>query len=770
MSGGLCRVTPGDDIGATPSGISRNIVEATPSGVPEDNVETPLTTVTPSARESNKGPDGLTGKEIVDADLKRPFKEAVKTSSTQRIIKFADLDFKMPANIKLYDKTTDPEDHLNRFSSATNSEEWPMPVWCQLAKRYSDKVPKTVDEMMTILDDFLRLEEAFASTELPKGDVSEAFKKSTGPMEDQFHRGGKRKSVERDKSWMKAPIVFPPLSMEDASDEPLIIEAAMEGSTQMDLVGFAGSVVKPLGKFELEVVFGDGGLFRRVMINFTVVRPPSPYNVILGRTGLRTLRAVSSTIHSMVKFPTPRGFSTLVKRTIIISECRRQEKKQMIERETRRNTLLDEEGPERVDLTEQTLVNPSYPDQLIGRNLKTYVDDMVIKSNDEKVLIADIADTFDNLHRINMKLNPKKCSFGVEEGKFLKYMVTSEGIQANLKRTKAIADTKSPQTLMEMQCLSGKLAALKRKEEMMYVYLATAKEAVSAVLLTKRKGKQCPIHYVSRTLNETEKNYAPLEKLALLLLYMSRRLRRYFEAHHIKVITDQPLKRILNKARALGKLAKYLVELETYNITYVPRNAIKGQVLADFLLEAIVGNLPEEFFRLPARVKNKDNDERWTLFINEASNSKGSGVGLVLISPGSTEFTYALRLNFTSTNNEVKYKAFLAGLHMAAKMKVQDIDVMVDSKLVASQINRSYVASSPRMVKYLATTSEYIAGFKSFTIQNIPRTLNQKAVILSKLATHVFYHLMKEVLVEVLAERSADQKEVGPIVEEEEDN
>ncbi|GKE97464.1 reverse transcriptase domain-containing protein [Tanacetum coccineum] len=98
----------------------------------------------------------------------------------------------------------------------------------------------------------------------------------------------------------------------------------------------------------------------------------------------------------------------------------------------------------------------------IGRNLEAYVDDMVIKSNDEKVLIEDIFETFDNLRRINMKLNPKKCSFGVEERKFLGYMVTSEGIRANPKKTKAIADMQSPRTLKEMQSLSGKLATLKR--------------------------------------------------------------------------------------------------------------------------------------------------------------------------------------------------------------------------------------------------------------------------------------------------------------------
>ena len=166
---------------------------------------------------------------------------------------------------------------------------------------------------------------------------------------------------------------------------------------------------------------------------------------------------------------------------------------------------------------------------------------MVIKSKSEKEMLSDIAETFHNLRRINMKLNPKKCSFGVEEGKFLGYMVTSEGIRANPKKTKVIAGMKSPSTLKEMQSLSGKLAALNRflarsaerslpffetlknitkenKEQyrwtseaeeafqslkklilelpslatpipkkVLYVYLAAAKDAISAVLLMERK-------------------------------------------------------------------------------------------------------------------------------------------------------------------------------------------------------------------------------------------------------------------------------------------
>ncbi|GKB49224.1 reverse transcriptase domain-containing protein [Tanacetum coccineum] len=118
-------------------------------------------------------------------------------------------------------------------------------------------------------------------------------------------------------------------------------------------------------------------------------------------------------------------------------------------------------GLKNAGATYQRLVDTAFQSQ-IGRNLEAYVDDMVIKSNNEKILIEDIAETFDNLRRINMKLNPKKCSFGVEEGKFLGYMVTSERIRPNPKKTKAIADMQSPQTLKEMQNLSGKLAALKR--------------------------------------------------------------------------------------------------------------------------------------------------------------------------------------------------------------------------------------------------------------------------------------------------------------------
>nr|GEU34343.1 reverse transcriptase domain-containing protein [Tanacetum cinerariifolium] len=174
----------------------------------------------------------------------------------------------------------------------------------------------------------------------------------------------KRKAREVTEEWMNTPITFPPVSTEDVSDEPLIVEAEVEGylvmriyvdrgesvevmfehcfenlsqaikarlkETQMDLVGFIGEATKPLDKIKLEVCFRNEGLCRRTTMKFTVNRAPSPYNVILGRTGLKTLRAIPSTIYSMMKFPTLKGVATLVTRSVVISECRRLEKKHLV--------------------------------------------------------------------------------------------------------------------------------------------------------------------------------------------------------------------------------------------------------------------------------------------------------------------------------------------------------------------------------------------------------------------------------------------------------
>jgi hypothetical protein len=113
--------------------------------------------------------------------------------------------------------------------------------------------------------------------------------------------------------------------------------------------------------------------------------------------------------------------------------------------------------------------------------------------------------------------------------------------------------------------------------------------AISAVLLTEREGQQCPVYFISRAMRDFETRYPAMEKLALALVYAAWRLRRYFQPHAIKVLTEQPIQQILRKPEVSGRLAKWAIELGEHTIKYCPRTLVKGQVLADFLAELLEG-------------------------------------------------------------------------------------------------------------------------------------------------------------------------------------
>ena len=111
--------------------------------------------------------------------------------------------------------------------------------------------------------------------------------------------------------------------------------------------------------------------------------------------------------------------------------------------------------------TYQRLVNHMFRPQ-IGWNVKVYVDDMLVKSPDEEEHLDDLQEIFDTLRRFSMKLNPSKCVFRVSSEKFLKFMVSHRGIEANPKKIKAILNMKPPQSIKEVQSLTKRVAALNR--------------------------------------------------------------------------------------------------------------------------------------------------------------------------------------------------------------------------------------------------------------------------------------------------------------------
>ena len=101
-------------------------------------------------------------------------------------------------------------------------------------------------------------------------------------------------------------------------------------------------------------------------------------------------------------------------------------------------------------------------EEQIGRNVHAYVDDVVIKSKKAETFIDDLKETFANLRRYKMKLNPTKCVFGVPAGMLLGYIVSQRGIEANPAKIKAIQGLKKPEELKDVQQLTGCIAALSR--------------------------------------------------------------------------------------------------------------------------------------------------------------------------------------------------------------------------------------------------------------------------------------------------------------------
>nr|GEZ79064.1 reverse transcriptase domain-containing protein [Tanacetum cinerariifolium] len=325
-------------------------------------------------------------------------------------------------------------------------------------------------------------------------------------------------------------------------------------------------------------------------------------------------------------------------------------------------------GLKNAGATYQRLMDKAFENK-IGRNIEVYVDDLVVKSHTEAKMVRDIEETFQTLRKVNMKLNPKKCSFGLAEGVFLgrKISAAVSDTQKCIKKSDFRWTTEAEQAFQQLkQHLSALplLAAPKPREELI-MYLSATHGAISAGLMTKRGTAQMPVYFISRALQGPELNYSPMEKLVLSLVFAAKRLRRYFQVHPIAVITDQPIKQVMSRPDVARRLQKWSIMLGKHNITYRPRTSIKGQILADFLNE-----MPSNA-SLGVSVA-KTQEEPWTLFTDGSSCVDGSGAWLILTNPDGVEFTYALRFQFAASNNEAEYEALIAGLRIATQMERSD--------------------------------------------------------------------------------------------------
>jgi len=441
---------------------------------------------------------------------------------------------------------------------------------------------------------------------------------------------------------------------------------------------------------------------------------------------------------------------------------------------------------------------------MLGRNVYAYVDDMVVTSVEEKKHEEDLEELFATISKYRLKLNPEKCVFGVRAGKFLGFLLTERGIEANPDKCAAIVNMRSPSNVKEVQRLTGRMAALSRflaksgdrgfpyfqclkknerfqwtdqceeafqrlkeylskppvlckpeKGSELSLYISVTEHAVSSVLVREGDGEQKPVYFVSKVLHGAEARYPTIEKAALAVVVSARRLRYYFQNHAVKVMTDLPIRYILQKPDISGRLVKWAIELSEYGLQYESRGPIKAQFLADFVVE-----LSE-----PPVENQAVGKVTWILSVDGASNLRGSGAGIVLEGPEGVLIEQSLRFAFKASNNQAEYEALIAGMLLAKGMGVTKLLVKSDSALVAGQVNGEFQARDPQLAKYLEVVQAIAKNFVLLEFVHVPREQNSRADLLSKLASCSKPGQHKSVIRETLIAPRIDVQEEHQVLE-----
>ncbi|KAF8085065.1 hypothetical protein N665_0683s0007 [Sinapis alba] len=196
-----------------------------------------------------------------------------------------------------------------------------------------------------------------------------------------------------------------------------------------------------------------------------------------------------------------------------------------------------------------------------------------------------------------------------------------------------------------------KSACKTHRRRALFLYIAVSITAVSGVLIREERSEQKPIFYVSKTSLDAETRYPLLEKLALAVVMSAQKLRPCFQSHMIVVLTSFSLPTNLHNPSQSGRLAKWAVELNEYDIEYRAKACAKSQVLADFMVELPTGC-----------TTNQEPDLTWTLHVDGSLSKQVYGIGIRLTSPTGEVLEQSFPLIFPASNNEDEYEALIVGL------------------------------------------------------------------------------------------------------------
>ncbi|XP_024197604.1 uncharacterized protein LOC112200825 [Rosa chinensis] len=428
---------------------------------------------------------------------------------------------------------------------------------------------------------------------------------------------------------------------------------------------------------------------------------------------------------------------------------------------------------------------------LIGKTVEVYIDDVVIKSKTRSGHVADLEQTFKHMRKHKLKMNPKKCVFGVSAGNFLGFLIHQRGIEVDKNKAKAIINAPAPSNKKQLQSFLGQVNFLRRfisnlagklrpfssllklkigdeykwelehqqafdklkkyltqppvlvppqKGKSLKLYTAATAESIGSMLAPDNdQGKEQAIHYLSRILTPVEIRYSSIEKLCLVLYFSAIKLRHYMLPSVVHIISQMDLiKYMLTPLIIKGRIGKLTMALSEFTFKYLVQKSIKGQALAQFLADHPSIEIEDmENAEIDTTQVGQMYHEPWLLYFDGSSTSDLAGAGIVIESPTGQKHQYAFKLDFNCTNNQAEYEALIIGLEVLEELGATIVKVFGDSLLVINQMLQVFRCSNLSLATCYAAAQQLISCFHDVEFHHLLRELNREANEMAQIASGV---------------------------------
>ena len=248
--------------------------------------------------------------------------------------------------------------------------------------------------------------------------------------------------------------------------------------------------------------------------------------------------------------------------------------------------------------------------------------------------------------------------------------------------------------------------------------------------------KEQVVYYLSRTLVDYEIKYLYMEKLCLAIILATKKLRHYMLNHTTYVIAKvDPLKYMMNKTYQNTRTSKWIMYLTEFDLQFICQKSIKGQVIADHLVETplqddnlLIIELPDEhIFQLDNVDLPIELEEEWdmTIHFDGSKCEKGGGASVIFVTPQGIPIPYSFKLDFPCKNNNVEYEALILAIKIALKLKLRKVKFIIDSLLIVNQIKGIFQCKEPLLQKYKQIVENLLSLLIKYEIQATPRSNNR---------------------------------------------